>query len=409
MRVPTLPTPLSPKLIRSRALPGFIRIGGADSRAPLLIIAVTACLLTAAGCRRNNSPGIVQSNVAIRLSSLISLHPAWNDIKEIDALIAQAKNLPSNKGSAPAPIALASVSMPPPLPASLDPRPAGVPSIETARQTGQKRVKDLQASMEEHNQDLVEREQQVLEKRMTTAVAAERARLAALPPEIVETPEQKTERAALRKLQFEQIALESEVKILTEPALTPVLLRLAGIKEQVRLAEARLRPPVQQVDVALEKAVASFRQQKEAESAATLKTRADDLHTRSSEVINAYRSRLSSRLADVKPVTPAAVPAARPVPDLQIPSPAQAASVMPVTGSPAAAVTANNLNQLLAARQRLVQFVTDDLRRRVDRIAAQRNWKVTYTAVPAPNDYTDRAAELLKQDFVRPGITGSAQ
>jgi hypothetical protein len=82
---------------------------------------------------------------------------------------------------------------------------------------------------------------------------------------------------------------------------------------------------------------------------------------------------------------------------------------MPVTGSPAAAVTANNLTQLLAARQRLVQFVTDDLRRRVDRIAAQRNWKVTYTVAPAPNDYTDRAAELLKQDFVRPGITGSAQ
>jgi hypothetical protein len=82
---------------------------------------------------------------------------------------------------------------------------------------------------------------------------------------------------------------------------------------------------------------------------------------------------------------------------------------MPVTGGAVTTVSSNDLNQLLATRQRLVRFVTDDLRRRVDRIAAQRNWKVTYTAAPAPNDYTDRAAELLKQDFVRPGVTGSAQ
>jgi hypothetical protein len=409
MPVPILPSRLSPKLIRSRALPGFFRIGGAGSRAPLLILAVTACLLPAAGCRRNSSPAIAPSNVAIRLSSLISLHPAWNDIKEIDTLIAHAKSLPSNQSAATTPIALPTVTQPAPLPARLDARPTSVPSIESARQTGLKRVNELQASMEEHNQDLVEREQKVLEKRQTTAVAAERARLAALPPEVIETPEQKTERAALRKLQFEQIALESEVKILTEPALTPVQQRLIALREQVRLAEARLHPPVQQVDVALEKAVAAFRQQKETETAATLKTRAEDLKTRSSTVINAYRGRLSARLADVKPLATAGVPAARPVQDIAIPSPAQAAATMPVTGGAVTTVSSNDLNQLLATRQRLVRFVTDDLRRRVDRIAAQRNWKVTYTAAPAPNDYTDRAAELLKQDFVRPGVTGSAQ
>jgi hypothetical protein len=372
-----------------------------------------------AGCKRRAAPIGPPLEGAVRLDALYPAHPAWEDVRQLDALIAHARRVRaqalasrSRAGSAvssagsPASVSLPTVRMPAPLRATALPPDGRTPGIEGARELAALRVDQLDEALSDHNADVLAKVRQAEEKRVAADVAAERARLVDSPPTLPPTPENRAALAALRRLRFRQIALESQVRVLTLPAILEVERDLNQTLKEIAALEASLEVKAQDVDRLIEEAVGAFQTRRRAESAGVVATRAAELEAETDRVVSAYAGRVEARLATVSLPGGIAVAAPGAMPDLTLTSPADLARrAVPAAPGPVGSGRTASLAALEAARERLVQFVTKDVRTRVDRIAARRRWRVIYTTSSAKRttgtDLTPDAATMLREEFAR--------
>ncbi len=113
-------------------------------------MAAIALIAALTGCRAS-SPPAPYSRGYVRLNALIPLHPGWEDVRQIDALLRHAQTVPTH-AAAPQPGA-GEVRLPPALPASnlipADLSGAEQRRISAVRAPAEKRVEGLHNTLNE--------------------------------------------------------------------------------------------------------------------------------------------------------------------------------------------------------------------------------------------------------------------
>jgi hypothetical protein len=357
-------------------------------------MALAASLALLAGCRRGAPPPtFVRGSISV--PSLLSVHPAWSDVRDLDQLIAHVSALPA--GPAPVSVALPEAAFPAPLKAGIDSPASRPPPPAGSRSAATERIARLRDSLNEHSERIIDRERTAMEKRLAAEAAVERSRIKAEPPPPIEARSPADERE-LRNLEFEAIALESQIRVLFDPAQTEAQKKLNAVAARIKALQAppKVREEVQ--DAAIEKQVEAFRTRRRAEMQKELGQREAQVESTAREAVTSYRSGLRVRLTEAAPPPPIESPAAAPMPAPSLPSPAKAAAAGGPAAAGAAVRVADKVASLREQRSRLVQVITDDIRKRVEGLAARYHWTLS-PAGSGITDLTPRAADLIRNQF----------
>jgi hypothetical protein len=355
------------------------------------------------GCRRG-VPTPVNVRGSVRVQRLLALHPAWSEVAELDQLISHVSRLPVSTST---PIAgafpLSEAVFPRPLsagitaPVSTPPPPAG------SRRAAAGRIVRLKDSLEKHSERVVSREREAIGKRLEAESAVERSRIKAEePPRIIaRNPEDERE---LRKLEFQAIALESQVRVLFEPALSEAQEKLKVVAARIRELQVppAVREEVQQAEI--EKKVEQFRTKRRAQYEADLALRGAQVRDTARQAVAEYDKGLRDRLAEATPPSALAVPKTTPVPSVALPSPREVAASAFAAGAPPSLGTSARVAALRAQRARLIEVITEDISRRIQGMATQYHWTL---AAAGGVDLTSRAADLLREQFSTSPRAGS--
>jgi hypothetical protein len=94
------------------------------------------------------------------------------------------------------------------------------------------------------------------------------------------------------------------------------------------------------------------------------------------------------------------VPARSPLSASALPGPANLAALQAATPAPQNAL-ADPTSALLRERARLVAYLLDDVKRRVERAAMVKNWAISYVPSSRTVDVTGQAAEFLRAELAR--------
>jgi hypothetical protein len=237
-------------------------------RRALVLVPAGLSMLAICGCRREPSPPPPGSRGSVRVELLLNLHPAWNDVVELDRLIAHLTALPAALPASSIP--LPGVQFPAPVkdgiaaPATAQPPQAG------SRSAAEARIKRLRDTLEDHSERVTDRERAAMEKRLAADVAVERARVRDLPRPAMSARNAEDERA-LRKLQFQAIALESQVRVLFGDALKTAQEQLDVVLAKIKELQAPPAVLEEVQDQEIEKQVSLFRTARRAELEKELK------------------------------------------------------------------------------------------------------------------------------------------
>jgi hypothetical protein len=229
-------------------------------------------------------------------------------------------------------------------------------------------------------------------------VAARKADLQAAaehaPIEAALSPEDRRE---LRRLQFLEIAFESQVAVLFPPARGDAESRLKDVRRQIAALEAKAPKPGEELQAKIERQVADYRGQRVAEMEKGLEARRTALEAETAQRLEPYRKQIQEQVA--LPPTPEIVGATGGIGPLsrRIATPAEIASA--VNSSPAPLPVAEALARLRDQRERLIRTIEDDLRARLQALASGRHWTLSYAARAGYIDVTDRAASALRSEF----------
>jgi hypothetical protein len=98
------------------------------------------------------------------------------------------------------------------------------------------------------------------------------------------------------------------------------------------------------------------------------------------------------------PLKPLEIPAAAPVKPLPLVSPEALAQETAATAPNPLPASGRSQKMVEAQRQRLVEYVRDDLKRRIARLAAERRWKIAF--VPSGGtDMTETVSGILRSEW----------
>src|SRR5687768_1206210 len=78
-----------------QALTSRARFWQSSTRRSDLLILAAGLAIVAAGCRRTPEDSIRYSTGYVKLDDLVHRHPGWQDVRQLDAMIAHANNLPA--------------------------------------------------------------------------------------------------------------------------------------------------------------------------------------------------------------------------------------------------------------------------------------------------------------------------
>lgn len=390
---PTSQTRLLQSSTRSRS--GLTRnwTRGATNRAPVIIIPAIMAGLVLGGCRQVSPPPPTFTRGSVNVNALLTIHPAWNEVVELDKLIAHVASLSGS--SPPASISLPDAVFPAPLTAAIAAPTTKPPPPAGSRSAAADRIARLRESLNEHSDRVVERERLTLEKRLEAEVAVERSRLRALPPKphVVRNPEDEKK---LQKLELEALALETQVKALFDPAQSEAQVQLNSVLAKIEKLKV---PPARQQEVQeteIENQVEKFRAAKRADMQKTLAATTTQVLATSQQAVSAYRTGVRARLAEAKSPKPVTLQKTPQMPNPSLSSPKDAAAAAFAQGAPVSSGEAERMTELRAQRARLVKVITDDINRRVEGMAAEHHW----TLVPSGGtDLTPNAADLLRKQI----------
>ncbi len=367
------------------------KMGSAFACAPHFVVGF-ASLLLLTGCRATSSRNTAGLTVVeVRLNALVPLHPAYADVTAMDKrdlvpLTSSGTKLTDTQVKLNFPDI-----MPPVKPATLE-GAIGTESVAIGDNAG---LTTLENSNREHIRRILDRERHTLQQRLVTDLAQERVRLLAIPPPNVPSKDFTDIRNRLRKLVVEQIALESNARVLTVPGIIPITERLTAINLEIDSLRQKLRPSqILAENTQLDENLAKYKQTKESVIEQTLTQRSITLRREGDVLLESVRSRMLGSASAIKRVNPV---------DVSPPMNMRQVSQMPlkITGPSLKQSTKidSSTTSRSAMRDQMLAFIKSDLQRRVDRIALKNHWKVTYVEVNKGNDFTDKVVSMLSADF----------
>jgi hypothetical protein len=384
-------------LLRRSSL-SSIRSRGALQSASLA--AAFLASLSAWGCR-NQKPAPPQlTRVSVQLPALYALHPAWSDVAELDVLISHAQTLSSAGQSTVAPgNPLPRSPLPTPLSVSGAPLPMQPPSTEGVTRAAETRLKRLRDKLSAHVDRIIERERRDQLVKLAAESAAKKADLttaANVAP--IDAGLTKEERQALRKLQYQEIAFESQVAVLFPPARGVAETNLKRVRGEILAIESKVPRTENQIQANIDKQLADFRQGRIGEIETKLGQRRVVLEQESAKRVGPYEKRVHEHVELPRELSLSTASAAVSVSPEAIVSPeALAAGTRGTLAAPLP--TSEALSGMQAQRARLVSYIADDLRRRLAELARLRRWSVSESARPGYVDITSQAASALKAEL----------
>ena len=365
-------------------------------------VAAAGLLLTGAGCRRAPEDSIRYSSGYVQLDNLVQRHPGWQDVKQLDAMIAHVSNLPGppRGGRVPLPQAALpkTLQRQPLLPAAIAAEKKRIEAVQFPART---RVERLRASSDVR----IDRAVDAREKELRSITDAE---LRQAEADINE--ESRRERigidsqwyVTIRDLWLKEFALESQVATYrpypASPAYKISAERLAEIRAQRQKAEQQLALELEGAGTRLQQKLASARSEIEARFTGQIADYRNELERRAAQEMGQRLAAMQAVLTSLEPLERPKVPRAVETAGMTIPSPEQIASSSPPAASPAIE-TAAQIAALKAQRERLAAYLQKDVKRRLDRLATQHRWRLAYGPRPGLDNITDTAAGLLVEEW----------
>src|SRR5579862_4979952 len=167
-----------------RYSPSLTRSSGSRVVAVLSAVPLLCC-----GCRPAAPKQAPARAVTVNIEALLPAHPAWQDVKRLDALLEEQ----AAKGAAMQPaVALASAREPqlhPPLAVSMRVTPEPPPSVASIRAPSMARLAQTRAALDSGMAAVLDRNKARLERSAAADVAARRAELVEKAAEPVPPPQ----------------------------------------------------------------------------------------------------------------------------------------------------------------------------------------------------------------------------
>ena len=373
-----------------------------STRRSSLWILAAGLAFAGAGCRRSPEDSIRFSTGYVKLDDLVHRHPGWQDVRQLDAMIAHASNLPApsaagvrNLPEAPLPPAL---QRQPLLPAAISVEKR---RIEAVKFPARQRIERLQGSA------LVRMERAVntREKELRTTTDAELRQLEADMRE-----ESRRDRVTIeskwyvpvRDLWLREFALETQVATYrpypTSPAYKMSQERLAEVRGQRQQAEQQLAMELDAVEKRLTQKLADARSEVEEKFSRHIAEYRKDLESKAGAEMRERLAAAERVLSGLEPLERPKVPPAPESRNVSLPSPSQIAAAVQTT--PGASFDAGDeIQDLRAQRERLAEYLQKDVKRRLNRLATQHRWRLAFGPKPGLDDITNTAAQLLAEEW----------
>ncbi len=217
---------------------------------------------------------------------------------------------------------------------------------------------------------------------------------------------QKRFHVEIRNLQLKEIALDSEIQSLarypgdTRAAQAPIIQRRDEIRRQIAQAEERLSGELHTVDVETETRIAEAKRTVRAAAETSLREFRNEQERRVAAEVSSSKQLIDYVLASLEPLTAPAVPQGAAVPLQAVTSPAQVGATAKQAPQPdMAGVASRSAQGLLAERTRIVKFITEDVKRRLDRLSIQYRWQLAFTPTQGMADMTQEVADTLRGEW----------
>jgi len=334
----------------------------------------------------------------VRLEALLPLHPAWEDVRQIDALLAHTRRLPSP--SAQASLPLDEVALPSPLKTDGSiPMNLAKARAERTVPAALERVERLRTALDVLNSRVVRREQTAGQKVVAADVARQEADLrAGLEAEERRIRAQVPE--TLRDLQFREIALQSQVDGLPEPHRSEAQRKLDRVRQEIEAIQAAREAGDEAARQRVARQVEDYRQERRARETERLDQLRARLNRETDQIVAENQEEARRSLGRLKALAMPSVPRSADVRAKRLPSPAEvAAGVAPTTAERSAAATSDEIAALTSRRQRLLHFITGDVRRRVENLAAQKQWRIAFAPASGLPDMTAQVVAALREEW----------
>ncbi len=360
-----------------------------------------------AGCRSSVSDGTETLRGFVRLQALEKLHPGWTDVRYLDALIARAALPVSPPAQTPFPVSQTRVAEP--LPPQSAVARAGPESeavkIDAIRNAAYTRIRSLQTTLNQRTARIIERKQKLIENQADVDIrnAVEKLR--------EESIRRKADRRLathdqIRDLGFQEIALASQVNSLSKypggggPARVELQKKLAGVRTDKKALEDSLAADLVAIDARLKQDIIASEAALRREALAKVRQVKEAEEQRQAETTRRYANEVDIILATLAPLDTSDIPAPKRVVSLPLVSPYALASNFQRANSPDGSAASRKEASILAAqRDKMVQFITDDVKRRLSRLEAQKQLEVHYAPGGGLGDITDQVADLLRAEW----------
>lgn len=386
--------------MRGRISPHLFSPTSTRSKRRLILLTVTA--MWAVGCRREGAPQPVTAGF-VRLEALTRLHPAWNEVRRLDGMLSRLSAPRTNDG-APA-SALIRIPMPTPLAVqrNADSKQSNVESarIDAVRGPAEQRVNELRNTLNAAALRAVDAENRRLQHELDAALLAEKQRLA----RDTDNARQEVERGANRAitdLGLKRIALQSQLDAFRNPIYPPeervrIGKHLSEVIAKIENAQAALAGKLREIEAksnsewdkarvglhaAFEQRIESFRTSRQQEV---------DRRVRSGQV------EVGLILNTLEPLDRTPVQSTSQIRPLPLRSPSDLAQGagpdMNYSNASGSSV------KLAAQRASLVRYITADVSRRIQRLAAERRWLIAMSPSPGAADMTNQVGTILGSEW----------
>lgn len=327
----------------------------------------------------------------------MELHPAWPSVRQIDRMMAEVQGIPALLE--PPKLALEEGKLPLPLPASPGRSAGRAPQDRRIVRLARERIEDLQAWFDMRNARVLAREQQALQNALEADVARVESELREKARAEAEALRAK-EQARILDLQLKQVAYRSQVAALSGPPRIEAEARLAAVKNELAAGQEDLSSKLAAISNRADKEAREYRARRQAEVEAQLQSRRAEMEREARQTIGRYEARLSAGLTRIDPLELPPVP---PLPPAKEPGIAAPVEIAVPRVSPARPANVNKiLADLTAQRSRLIRYISDDVRRRIQQLAAEKRWRIFFELEPGLNDVTQQVADRLRSSW-RPG------
>jgi hypothetical protein len=336
----------------------------------------------------------------VRLNALVPLHPAWEEVRRLDALAEQTR--PSSVSSSPVGIALIEPTLPETLPISTSVPLSPVPTGTVLTGAANRRLDSLRDMLRVRNVRAIERERRVREKELDASIAREESALIARDQEEVARLRRQFDRD-VRNLDLKIIAAETQIYAYSRLpnanefrlAAQQTLLQLQSQKDDRRKA---LEEAIKKTKAERDRRLSAFRQQKRTELAKELAAREEELRSEAERTVADYQQRIRSNQETLGDLKMPSVPQTSAVKAFPLVSPARVAAGYRTPPAPSGGEAHARIS-LLQQRARLVACITQDLRRRLERLAAENRWRISFADTPGVPDRTEDIRPLLSSEW----------